>query len=305
MNTCLQRIRARGHSPVRLVWWLCLAALYAASASGASSGAIHGHGLLWKVERPGDAPSYVFGTMHSTDVRVLSLPAAVRAALARSRSLTLEVDLNADTVERMRAAMRYRDGRELASVVGEALYRRCVRLMEEYGVGEARVRHMKPWAVLLTLSMPRPEGREFLDLRLYRQARQAGKPVYGLERGEEQVGYFEDMSRADQIALLRETVENHASLPRMFDELVRAYLAHDLAALSAINARYLEADDPALARRFMERLVYGRNRLMVRRMQPRLREGQAFIAVGALHLPGRDGILHLLEQRGYRVSPID
>jgi|GEM_PF-3955385 len=39
------------------------------------------------------------------------------------------------------------------------------------------------------------------------------KPVYAREHIGEQVGYFEDMSQADQIALLREAVENRAALP--------------------------------------------------------------------------------------------
>jgi uncharacterized protein YbaP (TraB family) len=41
---------------------------------------------------------------------------------------------------------------------------------------------------------------------------------------------------------------------------------------------------------------------MVERMLPHIAERSAFIAVGALHLPGEEGILSLLEQRGYRVS---
>ena len=43
---------------------------------------------------------------------------------------------------------------------------------------------------------------------------------------------------------------------------------------------------------------------MAKRMQQRLKEGQAFIAVGALHLPGKEGILSLLEQQGYQVKAL-
>jgi hypothetical protein len=41
---------------------------------------------------------------------------------------------------------------------------------------------------------------------------------------------------------------------------------------------------------------------MVERLRPRLAEGGAFVAVGALHLPGEEGILRLLERQGYRVT---
>ena len=49
------------------------------------------------------------------------------------------------------------------------------------------------------------------------------------------------------------------------------------------------------------RLLDERNARMVERMAPRLTEGDAFIAVGALHLPGERGILNLLAERGYRI----
>ena len=55
---------------------------------------------------------------------------------------------------------------------------------------------------------------------------------------------------------------------------------------------------------FQKRLIIDRNQRMVERMHKRLEEGNAFIAVGALHLPGEKGILRLLEHRGYRVRSI-
>ncbi|UCE88321.1 MAG: TraB/GumN family protein [Pseudomonadota bacterium] len=66
----------------------------------------------------------------------------------------------------------------------------------------------------------------------------------------------------------------------------------------------MEQSDPEIAELFTRRFIVERNRLMLERMQPRLREGNAFIAVGALHLPGEQGLLRLLERRGYRVKAI-
>jgi uncharacterized protein len=50
--------------------------------------------------------------------------------------------------------------------------------------------------------------------------------------------------------------------------------------------------------------VAERNLRMVERMTDRLAEGGAFVAVGALHLPGERGILNLLAGRGYRISRV-
>ena len=58
------------------------------------------------------------------------------------------------------------------------------------------------------------------------------------------------------------------------------------------------------ARVYAERLLDIRNRLMVARMMPRLGEGNALVAVGALHLPGRRGILNLLAEEGYHIARV-
>ena len=53
-----------------------------------------------------------------------------------------------------------------------------------------------------------------------------------------------------------------------------------------------------------KKLIDERNATMVRRMQPRLREGGALIAVGAMHLPGERGLLRLLLDRGYQLERV-
>jgi uncharacterized protein YbaP (TraB family) len=43
---------------------------------------------------------------------------------------------------------------------------------------------------------------------------------------------------------------------------------------------------------------------MAERMQEILNKGNAFIAIGALHLPGDEGVLNLLDGSGYIISRI-
>ena len=62
--------------------------------------------------------------------------------------------------------------------------------------------------------------------------------------------------------------------------------------------------DQKVAEHFAKQLVVKRNHLMTERMQVRLKEGNAFIAVGALHLPGNEGILNLLSKQGYKVKSV-
>jgi uncharacterized protein len=54
----------------------------------------------------------------------------------------------------------------------------------------------------------------------------------------------------------------------------------------------------------MFELLDQRNHRMVTRLHTLLQQGKLFIAIGALHLPGENGVLHLLEQQGYKVTPV-
>lgn len=279
------------------VCWLLLCLCLPAWASAAQ-------GVLWQITRPGLMPSYLFATVHLEDPRIIDLPPPVRAALAQAHSLTLEVDLEPANIDSLRRAMYFRDGRSLATVLGPQLFSQVLPLLARYRVNEAQAQAMKPWAVLTTLSMPPPRTGVFLDFALYQAARRAGKPIYGLERMDEQIAYFDTMPLADQRALVRDAVKQYASLDVMLGQMRRAYLARDLDALAAINRRFQRGSDPALVQRFMRRFITERNRLMAERMQPRLREGGAFVAVGALHLPGPEGLIALLRARGYRLEAI-
>ncbi len=54
----------------------------------------------------------------------------------------------------------------------------------------------------------------------------------------------------------------------------------------------------------MKRLLIDRNYIMTERMQDILDEGNAFIAIGAMHLPGEEGVLSLLGKQGYKIHSI-
>ncbi len=261
-------------------------------------------GLLWKVEAPDRSHSYLFATMHSSDPRVLELPDAVQQALSQARSFTMEAILDGQAVLTMGQRMVLMDGRRLPDLIGKELYLQVVTLMARRGVPEAALGMLKPWAVFMTLSVPPEEGGMFLDLKLYQQALERGIPVFGLESVEEQIAVFDSMPEADQVALLRDLVQHYDEYTPMFNTMTRLYLQRDLDGLARLNDQTMQGGDAALQQQLMDSLVDRRNRLMAERMQPRLEEGRAFIAVGALHLPGPNGLIELLRQRGYRVSAV-
>jgi uncharacterized protein len=261
-------------------------------------------GLLWKIETPGIAPSYLFGTYHSNDPRITTLPCPVQEAFNRTSSYTMEVITNGAGIVSMAEAMFFSDGKTLKDVLGEPLYQETLRAVGAGAPTRAGgIDNMKPWAVMMMLSAPRAGRGLFLDMALQFDATHRGKPTYGLETMQEQIAVFNGMSLDDQVALLRDAVQNHQLSQDIMEELTRAYLKRDLGALLVLSEKF-KPNDARVYADMMDRLLVRRNVNMAERMHVRLKEGNAFIAVGALHLPGDNGLLRLLSTAGYHVTRI-
>jgi uncharacterized protein YbaP (TraB family) len=239
------------------------------------------HGLLWRIEKPGVVPSYLFGTIHLADSRAAVLPPVVKQRLDAARSFTMEVALDAPNVALLATRMLYLDGRDLESVAGEPLFRRVAPLMAGYGMPEPVVRRFKPWAVTVMLSVPPQRSDDVLDHLLYRIASEQGKALYFLETVDDQVGVFESFSEADQVAMLSHAVDTRADLDTMTSKLLDAYMKRDLASMWAISESDIERHPQfkPLRDAFMQRLLFDRNVRMLEKMRPQLGEGDAFIAV--------------------------
>lgn len=267
-----------------------------------------GQGLLWRIEKagvkPSVKPSYLLGTMHSEDPAIVALSKPVMAALERSDRVSLEMVMDPENMDALSRAMQITSEPELPEVVGKDLYRQLVQPMSEQGVPEHILRGMKPWAAAMTLMVPKSNTGLFLDRVLYLEAIAKAKPVEGLETAAEQVAVFEGLDPADQVQLVKEALKAYPQLEQTYAELRDAYLKHDLQALVAINDAALKEGDPAFVERVNARLIVDRNLRMAGRMQSGLASGNTFFAVGALHLPGEQGILQLLRKQGYTVTSV-
>ena len=280
------------------------------------SGIINGHGLLWRIEAPGAPASHLFGTMHSPDPRVLTLPESAARAFAASETLVIELqtigDAGAAAAQALFQSMLLDDDRSLSAMLGERPFAVVAEALEEKGLPAAIVDKLKPWgAYLMLMAPPRGEGSEamVLDQRLEAEALRRGMTVAALETLDEQVAVFAGMAEADMVQLLLAIVDTAAEaggLAPYIDEFLEAvtghYLEGDLAAILALSRGQLPGGDAALAERLMTRMIDDRNHRFADRLDDALRKGGAFVAVGALHLPGEAGLVALLEDQGFTVS---
>jgi len=270
----------------------------------------YGQGLLWKIERNDLAPSYLFGTIHVTDERVLNLPAEVTQAFDGARSATFEVIMTDELRMQLARVMIAPPDRTLDRVLSPELYGDAMAAGARYGLAPEQLRYFKPWALAMFLSVPQAEfarsatGALPLDQALQDRARTQGKPVYQLETGAEQIALFNELTEADQLDMLESAIRDSAEIETLFEGLTARYLARDVGGIHSEMIAQSKSMDEQLVEMFLLRFNDERNRTMVQRMAPRLGEGGAFVAIGALHLPGETGLLNLLAAQGYQISRV-
>lgn len=261
-------------------------------------------GLLFEVQSESNETNYLFGTIHSDDDRIMDLPQEVKLAFDSSGSFVMEVIPDADAILRSMLTMVYTDGRSLEGVVGRDRFLEVVEAIGSRGMTAEAIKDFKPWAIVTILSLPPARTGEFLDMHLYKSALAAGKPVIGLETIDEQLAVFDALRENDQIELLHETLKVLEQLPAIHERLLETYLKRDLGELARLGNEYLHAGDSEVGERFKEAALDIRNERMTERMIPLLGKGGQFVAVGALHLPGEDGILARLKASGFEVRQV-
>ena len=265
-----------------------------------------GSPMLWRIGHPdansGTRSSYIFGTIHIDDEKVMAIPDSVIQRLAAADTLMLELELNASGSVNILRKMLFTDGRSLKQVIGETEFEEVTLALAESGnqlPGDI-LSVLKPWAAMLLLIRPENNSGTFLDKKLADIARNAGIRIEGLETIDEQLSVFDDLLLTDQVNLLRSTMSTLTEKNQAYSDLLGAYLSGDLEELIRVSTDQ-EPKDRKLAELIKTRLIYDRNQKMFDRLQGRLQTGNAFIAVGALHLPGELGLLNKLRQAGYRL----
>ncbi len=294
-------------------WWhsllllLAIAALNPALARDVApdTAVASERGLLWQVVSPaGGKVNYLFGTIHSEDLRVTTLPAEVQDAFNHSQHFVMEMIPDSNSMLLASQSMMLAQGRSLRGIVGKPLFDKTMLALRDFGVPAEAADHMKPWAVMVILSMPKPRSGLVLDMLLYSAAEGAGMRTSGLETAQEQLAIFDKLTQAEQVALLADSVEQYPQMEAVLEQMHTAYVARNLTALSGLNGKYSVKGNAGLTHKINSALIDQRNQRMLQRMDSYLREGGAFVAVGALHLPGEQGLLSLLRKRGYRVKAI-
>jgi uncharacterized protein YbaP (TraB family) len=259
--------------------------------------------LLWSISRAGEPSGYLLGTIHSEDPRVLDFSTEFLGKLESCQVFAMEIVPDLPTLNQLIDYMQYPAGTTLESVIGPDRFRQVRSALSNYQVSPDLVARMKVWATVMTLSTPPPETGFFMDFSLSLRAAGAGLKVVGLETLEEQLSFLENMPMEQQFSMLDQALADHDRVQEVHDEMVAEYLQGDLQSLQDATVDQLAELDPATRDYFISEGIDARNRRMIRSLLPRLAESRVFVAVGALHLPGAEGLIQLLREQGFQLSP--
>lgn len=277
----------------------------------------NGQGLLWRVDKAGETPSFLFGTMHMADPRVVSLSPAAQARFDAATTVVIETTEVLDQGAMMAAMakdpalMMFTDGTTLQSLLPPQDVPAVEAALRARGIPLASVNKMKPWMLAAMVALPACEiarkaaGAPVLDIRLAEDASAAGKTLLGLETIAGQLSAMASLPMEFHVQGLVETLRLGDRADDMVETMIVLYLRGEVGTIFPLFRAVLPSggDDKAGYAAFEQTMITSRNHGMVANALPILAKGGAFIAVGALHLPGAEGVVELLRQAGYTVSP--
>ncbi|MGA8086202.1 MAG: TraB/GumN family protein [Terracidiphilus sp.] len=281
---------------------LFLAAIFTVALSAQAEPAI------WVVKGP-HSTVYLFGTVHALakDDPWRSSP-KIDAAIKQSQSLWLEIPNVDDAASMQPLIMQLGMDQEhpLSSKLTPDQLAKLTKDAASTGMpgGEAVFESMKPWLAALMLSLtPLMQAgydpNSGVELELKPEFVKANKPVKGFETAEQQMHYLADMPDKQQVDFLVSELDDYDSAVDKFKQLLAAWSAGDVDALDKLNNAEFRDKYPDL----FQTLVVKRNQNFTAQIRDLLKgDGVTFVAIGAGHLVGNEGVPAMLEKQGYKVT---
>lgn len=278
---------------------------------------LNGKGLLWKLEKDGKAPSFLFGTMHMTDPRVTSLTPPAQAAFEGSNTVVIETTDVLDQARMMEAMakqpdlMMFTDNTTLSSLLSPEDKATLEKGLAERGIPLESVQKMKPWMLAAMVALPSCEmarkaaGAPVLDVKIAEEAKAEGKAVKGLETMADQLGAMASLPMEFHIRGLVNSLKIGAGMDDVMETMIALYARGEVGMIVPLVNQVTKdsgVDDSGYAD-FERTMIHARNVTMAKNAEAILADGSAFIAVGALHLPGPEGLIEQFRKAGYTVSP--
>lgn len=261
--------------------------------------------LLYKISGKDLAkPSYVFGTFHAVCQADMVPLEKLTSYLDLSDQLVLEVDLDDPTeMAAVTSGMLMPAGKTWKDLLKPSEFAKVDDMMKDLrGLSAEQVKTVKPTFVsLLALTSPKALGctPDAYDLSLMKAAVAKKKDVVGMESMASQMQVLDSRPMDTQVKELYElALDTKKSISQM-KELMAAYKKQDPDLLFELSISHLAVD-----KNFQALLLDNRNIAWIPKIETAISAKPSFVAVGAGHLGGKNGLISLLRSKGYDVTPV-
>jgi uncharacterized protein len=274
----------------------CLAATLALPAAAIAEPA------LWKVTN-GTSTVYLYGSVHLLKHEAVWDTPKVEKALAESQELWLEIKDgdNPAAMQPLLAKYGVDPTTTLSAKLDDSYREKLARALQSIGAPPNALDKLRPWLASVSLSIAPLQKAGYdpnagVDKLLKAAADKRGETVRAFETTEQQLRYFADMSPAEEVEMLRQTLDEFDETLDLLDRMEAAWERGDDAEIATLMRKDLSDDMYNL-------LIVRRNQNFARQIAARMRTpGVAFVAVGAGHLAGPDSVQAQL--RGYGLNAV-
>ena len=255
-------------------------------------------GLFWKLESPSGIVSYLFGTIHTDDNRVADISPSVQAAIKNVDTFMMESAENNDP-----SVMLLKEG-NLASLLTQAEFEQVRELADFHVMHLGAAMQMKPWLLAVVFDLPKPQTPFAQDNLLMTKSEEANKNVVGIESAKEHFGVMDDFSLDEQMVMLRAVLKRTSEQKEAdFERLIAAYAEGDSDKIKALDEEITSGMLPKeLSLKITDRLLDKRNVVMAERTTTVAKDRSVFIAVGASHLAGDNGLITAFKNAGFKLT---
>lgn len=250
--------------------------------------------LCWKLQS-GNQVGYIFGTFHIKSAETYALTQSVYPYLEQCDMLCLEVDLDS-----ARTGIQIHQLKTLRSIITPHLAKRWQPRLKSYYSLEIDQFLDLPAHMLyqaMTSSCFDSAVPTMVDEQLWEKAKSIGLPIRGLESIEKQLAILKLMEGSELLNMIKPSIRTVKKFRNSVLKMLKIYLHQDIRRLYQMGKRQAGV--------LRNTLIYQRNHLMVEGILQEFISGHApFVAIGAGHLAGEQGVLRLLKGAGVKVRPI-
>ena len=264
--------------------------------------------LLWKVSGNGlIKPSYLFGTYHFLSNGFIDTIQAVKKAYAASDAVVGELIIDTSIQRPMMEAAMLK-GTTLHNELPDTLYNTALKwFKEEAGLDIAKLDQLNPISVMtfaLAIThqkyFPNKPGELQLDTYFREEGKKDGKKIFGLETIQIQIkAMFGQLTIQRQVSMLNDLFKEKDGIRNLITIMNNAYISQNLVKLQQLmyGSSYKQEE--------LKVLLDDRNNNWMQQLPKLMKEQSLFVAVGALHLVGENGLVNQLRKRGYTVTSIN